>query len=87
MILVSKLGCGLFQKQRNFENQTVGFCSIACQTSGIYFGTASSILVRNLNCCVVKDALNANGFKVAIGIVLEPDASPKHQQMKEVPGG
>ena len=30
------------------------------------------------------DALDANGFKIPTDMVLELDASPKHQQMKDV---
>ena len=43
-----------------------------------------SILVINQNFCVIKDAFDANGLKIPTEIVLEPDASPKHQQMKGV---
>ena len=35
------------------------------------------------NFCAVKDSLDANRFKIPDELVLEPDASPKHQQMEK----
>ena len=34
--------------------------------------------------CVVENALDANGFKLASEVVPMLDASPKHRQMKEI---
>ena len=40
----------------------------------------SCVLMINQNLCQLKDLLDANGFKTLTEIVLEPNASPKHQQ-------
>ena len=40
----------------------------------------------NENFRLVEDALDADGFSIPIETVLEPDASPGNQQMKEVWG-
>ena len=43
-----------------------------------------TIFVKNQISCALKDALDGNGFKIPTGIVLHPDTSSRHKQMKEV---
>ena len=50
--------------------------------TGLKFGLCS-IFVITQNCFVVKDALDANGFKIPNKVVPGPDALHKHQTMKK----
>ena len=43
-----------------------------------------SIVMINQIFYVVKDALDASKFKLPAEIVLQPDASPQHQPMKNL---